>query len=313
MKLFLKYSALYFLFIFGLIAWAQVDAAPTSSGDSFYLVDTLGNAYTSSSSGTIRALDVRDRWAFDQSVSGTSATITAINNLNTSNTAITSSTATAIINTLNANNASNTAITSAGTTAIVNEIKSASASNTLVVNQLSASNTAIVTSATTSLINTLNANNASNTAITSSTATAIISTLNINSASQVAQSVSSTVYIATAIEKSIYDPAVVSDRNDGGAINPGNFINVTYPAVPAGQVMEVKELWGHSTAAWRFEVYVDGVMKFDNTNIANSNLQTKCPPFRLTAGQVLQIRKYNRNAVGAASVYSILWYAMRTL
>lgn len=299
--------------LLSLVVFAQVDAPPTQSGESIYLVDSIGNAYTSSSSGTVRALDVRDRWTFDainsaaaSATINTQAIVTSVNNNAASTTAIVTSSTVSLINTLNANNASNTAITSAGTTAIVNEIRSASVSNTAIVTSSTVTLNNTITSGTSSIIT------ANNTITTSSTAS-LISTLNTNSASQVSQSVSSTVYIATAIEKSIYDAAIVSDRNDGGAIAAGGNLIVNYPAVPAGQVMEIKQLWGHSTAAWRIEVYVDGVMKFDNTTVANVTQTYVVPPFRLTAGQVLQLRKYNRNAVGNASVYSILWYAMRTL
>lgn len=93
--------------LFGLFASAQVDAPPTQSGDSTYLVDTLGNAYTSSSSGTVRALDIRDRWTFD-----------AVNSLSASNTAIITSATTTLNNRLISNSVSNTAVTTSLLTAI---------------------------------------------------------------------------------------------------------------------------------------------------------------------------------------------------
>lgn len=100
---------------------------------------------------------------------------------------------------------------------------------------------------------------------------------------------------------------------DSGNILAQASFTETYPAVGVGKYWEVTQLVGHAGVIYKIEVLINGSIVASCGGIANVSVIMPIPKLRLTAGQVLTIKKYNRNpALGpTGSVYSTIWYAER--
>ncbi len=100
---------------------------------------------------------------------------------------------------------------------------------------------------------------------------------------------------------------------DSGDIPFGTNITETYGPVPVGKVWDVVAVWCDSTVNYRVDVMIDGVIQF-LPGILQARVPSpreKIPTLRLVAGEQLQLKKYNQNSSGNASIYSTVFYAER--
>lgn len=97
---------------------------------------------------------------------------------------------------------------------------------------------------------------------------------------------------------------------DGGNVPVGGAINSDYPVVPNGKIHVIKQIDLYSGIIFKAEFIVDGVIVGVAGGEANQDV-TKPTHIVIPAGQFLRIRKYNRQPIGAFSIYSTVHYAER--